>query len=72
MGNLPEIKSILSYLIYLILSYYTIFSAVKLDLLIRVPLLDHVLALEKTTRTPRVYLILLYICSVTNSMLNRY
>ena len=42
--------------------HYTIFSVVKLDLFIRALLLDRILALEKTTRTPRVRLayILLY------------
>ena len=35
--------------------HYTIFSVVKLDLFIRALLLDRILALEKTTRTPRVY-----------------
>ena len=39
--------------------HYTIFSVVKLDLFIRALLLDRILALEKkTTRTPRVHLVL--------------
>ena len=33
--------------------HYTIFSVVKLDLFIRALLQDRILALEKTTRTPR-------------------
>ena len=37
--------------------HYTIFSVVKLDLFIRALLLDRILALEKTTRTPRVHLV---------------
>ena len=36
---------------------YTIFSVVKLDFFIRALLLDSILALEKTTRTPRVFLV---------------
>ena len=35
--------------------HYTIFSVVKLDLLIRSLLLDRILALEKTTRTRSCY-----------------
>ena len=35
--------------------HYTIFSAVKLDSFIQALLLDRILALEKTTRTPRVH-----------------
>ena len=35
--------------------HYTIYSVVKLDLCIRALLLDRIFALEKTTRTPRVY-----------------
>ena len=38
--------------------HYTIFSVVKLDLFIRALLLDRILALEKTTRTPRVHLVI--------------
>ena len=41
--------------------HYTIFSVVKLDLFIRALLLDRILALEKTTRTPRVHLVLITI-----------
>ena len=37
--------------------HYTIFSVVKLDLFIRARLLDHILALKKTTRTPCVHLV---------------
>ena len=37
--------------------HYTIFSVIKLDLFIRALLLDRILALEKTTRTPRVHLV---------------
>ena len=37
--------------------HYTIFSVVKLDLFIRALLLDRILALEKTTRTPRLHLV---------------
>ena len=37
--------------------HYTIFSVVKLDLFIRALLLDRILPLEKTTRTPRVHLV---------------
>ena len=37
--------------------HYTIFSVVKLDLFILALLLDRILALEKTTRTPRVHLV---------------
>ena len=39
--------------------HYTIFSVVKLDLFLRALLLDRILAQEKTTRTPRVHLVLL-------------
>ena len=49
--------------------HYTIFSVVKLDLFIRALLLDRILALEKTTRTPRVHLI--HFClefSILNNM----
>ena len=38
--------------------HYTIFSVVKLDLFIRTLLLDRILALEKTTRTSRVHLVI--------------
>ena len=38
--------------------HYKNFSVVKLDLFIRALLLDRILALEKTTRTPRVHLVL--------------
>ena len=34
-----------------------IFSVLKLDLFIRALLLDRILSLEKTTRTPRVHLV---------------
>ena len=37
--------------------HYMIFSVAKLDLFIRALLLHRILALEKTTRTPRVYLV---------------
>ena len=40
--------------------HYTIFSVVKLDLFVRALTRDHILALEKTTRTPRVHLVLLW------------
>ena len=33
------------------------FSVVKLDLFIRALTLDHILAMEKNTRTPRVHLV---------------
>ena len=36
---------------------YTIFAVAKLDLFIRALLLDHILALAKTTRTPNVHLV---------------
>ena len=39
--------------------HYTIFSVVKLDLFIRALLLDRILALEKTTRTPRIHLVII-------------
>ena len=39
--------------------HYTIFSVVKLDIFIRALLLDRILALEKTTRTPRAHLVLI-------------
>ena len=39
--------------------HYTIFSVVKLDLYIRALLLDCILALEKTTRTLRVHLVII-------------
>ena len=46
-----------------------IFSVVKLDLFIRAFTRDHILALEKTTRTPRVHLVntcdLLYIIGMS-------
>ena len=38
--------------------HYTIFLVVKLDLFIRALLLDRILALEKTTRTPGVHLVI--------------
>ena len=38
--------------------HYTIFSVVKLDLFIRALLLDRILALEKTTCTPHVHLVI--------------
>ena len=37
--------------------YYTFSSVVKLDLFIRALTRDHILALEKNTRTPRVHLV---------------
>ena len=37
--------------------HYTIFLVVKLDLFIRALLLDRILPLEKTTRTPLVHLV---------------
>ena len=37
--------------------HYTIFSVEKLDLFMRALLLDGILAMEKTTRTPRVHLV---------------
>ena len=40
--------------------HYTIFSVVKLNLFIRALLLDRILSLGKTTRTPRVHLVFLY------------
>ena len=45
--------------------HYTIFSVVKLDLFIRALLLDRILALEKTKRTPRVHLVM-YSCAKQN------
>ena len=39
--------------------HYTIFSVLTLDLFIRALLVDRILALEKTTRTPRVHLVIL-------------
>ena len=39
-----------------------IFSVVKLDLFIRALLLDRILAMEKTMRTPRVHLVRRYFC----------
>ena len=40
--------------------FCTMFSVVKSHLFIRALLLDRILALEKTTRTPRVHLVILY------------
>ena len=37
--------------------HYTFSSVAKLDLFVRALLLDRILALEKTTRTPRVHLV---------------
>ena len=42
--------------------HYTIFSVIKLDLFIRALLLDRILALEKTTRTPRVHFVYINVC----------
>ena len=47
---------------------YTIFSVVKLDLFIRALLLDSILALEKTTRTPRVHLVINEPCNFSSSV----
>ena len=44
--------------------HYTIFSVVKSDLFIRALLLDRILALEKTTRTPRVHLVRTRCCTI--------
>ena len=41
-------------------AHCTIFSVVKSDLCIRALLLDRIIVLEKTTRTPRVHLVKLY------------
>ena len=46
---------------------YTIFSVVKLDLCIRTPLLDHILALKENTRTPRVHLVKIGACFFVNT-----
>ena len=56
-------KELLLYYYYYTLSclHHTIFSAIKLDLYIRTLLLDHILALEKTTRTPRVHPVFIFI-----------
>ena len=48
--------------------HYTIVSVVKLDLLIRALLLDHIHALEKTTRTPHVHLVFKEINGITSQM----
>ena len=37
--------------------HYTIFSVVKSDLFVRALLLDRILVIEKTTRTPGVHLV---------------
>ena len=37
--------------------HYTMFLVIKLDLFLRALLLDRSLALEKTTRTPRVHIV---------------
>ena len=37
--------------------HYTIFSVAKLNVFIRALLLDRILTLEKTARTPRVHLL---------------
>ena len=37
--------------------HFMIFSVIKLGLFIRALLLDRILAMEKTTRTPRVHLV---------------
>ena len=48
--------------------HYTIFSLVKLDLFIRALLLDRILALEKTTRTPLVNLVnRVILCQMNNN-----
>ena len=49
---------------------YTIFSVVKLDLCIRELLLDHILALKKTTRTPRVHLVMSSVMIMNITILN--
>ena len=52
------------------LSCYSIFSVVKLDLFIRAQLLDRILALEKTTRTSRVHLVLFYRHNTAETIVN--
>ena len=55
--------------------HYSIFSVVKLDLFIRALLLDRILALGKTTRTPHVHLVLITVplsCSYPNVLLSNY
>ena len=44
--------------------HYTIFSVVKLDLFIRALLMDRILALEKTTCTPHVHLVIDCNCAI--------
>ena len=46
--------------------HYTIFSVVKSDLFIRALLLDRILVTEKTTRTPRVHLVIFIIKKITS------
>ena len=46
----------------------TIFSVVKLDIFIRALLLDRILALEITTRTPRVHLLITMIVYFTSAL----
>ena len=48
--------------------HYTIFSVVKLDLFIPALLLDRILALEKTTCTPRVDLVVKKIAKVEHTI----
>ena len=48
--------------------HYTIFSVLKLDLFIRALLLDRILALEKTTRTPHVHLVIYDIISLHDTI----
>ena len=51
--------------------HYTIFSVVKLDLFIRaLMLLERILALEKTTRMPRVHLVKVALKRLMQSCIN--
>ena len=47
--------------------HYMIFSVVKLELFIRALLLDRILALDKTTRTPLVHIVL-----ITDDITNKH
>ena len=48
--------------------HYTIFSVVKLNLFIRALLLDRIVVLEKTTRTPRTLLVLILVYTQEGSL----
>ena len=50
--------------------HYTTFSVAKLDLFMRTLLLDGILTMEKTTRTPRVHLVYIKVTIFTPFFLN--